>query len=246
VSPRPNKSASAARAGQKAAVPLRETPPSRPRAAPEKSSTLQKNAGEAKPRYKPANAGKGRVKGVPNAVTKGAREIFSAFIEGNAAKVQELWDRVARKNPAKALAIYAKLAEFVIPKLQRTELSGQLNHGVFAGEASTVSDPVEAMRVYQEIVMGGRDPRSVKFVSTPQAASAAPYAAPRPSVTIEQRPALERPQRPERAPEAEPADTPPEGVVTNVVVLEPLRDQHQHRPIADSKCAFCRQLWVRS
>ena len=230
--------------GQSASGKARPAPPSRPRAAPEKNSTLEKNADGPSRRNKAlTNAGKGRVKGVPNAVTKTAREIFTAFVEGNATKVQELWERVARKNPAKALAIYAKVAEFVIPKLQRTELSGQLNHGVFAGEASTVSDPVEAMRVYQEIVMGGRDPRSVKFVNTPQAASAAPYAAPRPSVTIEQRPALERPQRPESVQEAEPAA---EDVATNVVVLEPLRDQHEHRPIADSKCAWCRQLWVRS
>lgn len=70
------------------------------------------------------NAGKGRPKGSPNKATATAREAFAAFVEGNAAKVQSLWNSVARDDPARALEILAKLAEFVLPKLARTEMSG--------------------------------------------------------------------------------------------------------------------------
>jgi hypothetical protein len=132
--------------GQPSPAKVRQAHATSARAAPKKITTLLKNGEPKPPRKKPCNAGKGRVKGVPNAVTKSAREIFQAFVEGNASKVQELWDRVARKNPAKALQIYAKLAEFVLPKLQRTELSGQVNHALeYSDEVQTVSDPVEAM-----------------------------------------------------------------------------------------------------
>jgi hypothetical protein len=66
----------------------------------------------------------GRPKGVPNKATATAREAFAAFVEGNAAKVQALWNRVARNDPARALEIFAKLTEFVLPKVARTEISG--------------------------------------------------------------------------------------------------------------------------
>lgn len=75
---------------------------------------------------KPPNAGKGRVKGVPNKTTATARSIFAAFVDGNAQKVQELWNKVAAKDAARAIELYAKLAEFHMPKLARTEVSGEL------------------------------------------------------------------------------------------------------------------------
>jgi hypothetical protein len=224
--------------GKPAPAKARQAPPTSARAAPEKNSTLLKSAGDKPVHYKPTNAGKGRVKGVPNAITKSAREIFSAFIEGNAAKVQELFDRVARKSPAKALSIYAKLAEFVIPKLQRTELSGQLNHGVFAGEVLTVTDPVEAARVYQEVIMGKRDAASVKIVSAPEPAKPSPYVALRSTATLQHQPAPE--PRFEQDPEPIEKRRP-----ENVIVLEHACSLPEHQPIVDSKCAFCRQLWVK-
>jgi hypothetical protein len=38
--------------------------------------------------------------------------------------VQILFDRVAESDPAKALDLLARLAQFVIPKLARTDLTG--------------------------------------------------------------------------------------------------------------------------
>jgi hypothetical protein len=52
------------------------------------------------------------------------RDVFSAFVEANAEKVQALFDRVAESDPAKALDLLARLSEFVIPKLARTDLTG--------------------------------------------------------------------------------------------------------------------------
>jgi hypothetical protein len=228
----------------------RKAPLSNQRAAPEKNSTLQENADGPSRRNKAlTNAGKGRVKGVPNAITKSAREIFSAFIEGNAAKVQELWNRVARKSPAKALAIYAKLAEFVIPKLQRTELSGQLNHGVLR---LNQNDPVELMgnyqamikgdveieyfdgptpeQVYQKIMMGGCERRSEQA----------------PSAAVQPAPSEPTPPQPEGAQDAEFTEPQPEQRrPENVIVLEHTCSLPEHQPIVDSKCGFCRQLWAK-
>lgn len=69
-------------------------------------------------------AGPGRPKGMPNNVTRDVRTIFSALVEANAEKAQELFDRVAAKDPAEALDLLARFAEFVIPKLARTDLTG--------------------------------------------------------------------------------------------------------------------------
>jgi len=52
------------------------------------------------------------------------RDVFSTFVDANADKVQQLFDRVAARDPAKALDLLARLSEFVIPKLARTELTG--------------------------------------------------------------------------------------------------------------------------
>ena len=71
--------------------------------------------GEGKP-------GPGRPKGSVNRATATARNAISSFIEAKAAEVESLWTRVAEKDPGKALELYAKLAEFILPKLARTEV----------------------------------------------------------------------------------------------------------------------------
>lgn len=70
--------------------------------------------------------GGGSRKGIPNRATADARSVFSALLENNAAQAQELFDRVAKKNPGKALDVLAKLAEFCIPKLSRSTIDGEL------------------------------------------------------------------------------------------------------------------------
>jgi hypothetical protein len=84
----------------------------------------------------------------------------------------------------------------------------------------------------------------VKIVSAPQPALPAPLRPSQPAA-IAPEPARERLLRRESVREEESMPDDAEDVVTNVVLLEPLRDQHEHRPTADSKCPWCRKLWVQ-
>lgn len=63
-------------------------------------------------------------KGVPNKTTEQIRDAYKAFIGDNTDKFQEWLDRVAEKNPAKAIELINGLSDYVLPKLQRTEIVG--------------------------------------------------------------------------------------------------------------------------
>jgi hypothetical protein len=74
---------------------------------------------------------RGRPKGSPNRATADVRAAIAAFAEGNAHKLQDWLDRVAegsegnRPDPAKAADLYLRAIEYHIPKLARTEVTGQ-------------------------------------------------------------------------------------------------------------------------
>lgn len=74
-------------------------------------------------RRKPPNAGKGRVKGVPNKATADVRQMISFIAHARADKVIEWLDEGAKKDPLGAVNAYTRLIEYHIPKLSRTELS---------------------------------------------------------------------------------------------------------------------------
>ena len=67
----------------------------------------------------------GRKKGTANKATARLREAFIELLEGNMGKVQELFDKVAEKNPEKALELLLKLSEFVLPKLRAIEVNNE-------------------------------------------------------------------------------------------------------------------------
>ncbi len=100
----------------------------------------------------PPNAGKGRPKGVPNKATGDVREAIALLLRGNVERLQEWLTAVAEglqearlKNgepvmddggnpvtkwirppdPGHAIKLMADLAEYHIPKLARTELTGK-------------------------------------------------------------------------------------------------------------------------
>lgn len=69
----------------------------------------------------------GRPKGTQNKVTKETREAFKTFVEDNQEHFQGWIERVAETNPAKAIELVSNLAEYVLPKLSRTELTTDLD-----------------------------------------------------------------------------------------------------------------------
>ena len=71
------------------------------------------------------NAGKGRVKGVPNKSTAQAREAIARFVDHNAPRLQQWLDQIAETDgPKAAFACVMDLLEYHVPKLARTEVSG--------------------------------------------------------------------------------------------------------------------------
>lgn len=84
-------------------------------------STVLKTA-----RRKPPNAGKGRVKGVPNRATANAREAIARFVDANADRLQSWLDEIKEKEGAKAaMACFTDLIEYHVPKLGRMEHTGK-------------------------------------------------------------------------------------------------------------------------
>ena len=68
---------------------------------------------------KPPNMGKGRRKGSLGRVHRNAKAVIDDFIAQTAPKVPALWDRLAEDDPRGALEVFAKLADFVMPRLSR-------------------------------------------------------------------------------------------------------------------------------
>jgi hypothetical protein len=91
----------------------------------------------------PANltqAGKGRPKGVPNKISTTFRETITNLLQENSANVGVWLARVSEDDPAKALDLLAKLAEYAAPKLSKVEQTSEVNitHGyAFAIERPT-------------------------------------------------------------------------------------------------------------
>lgn len=67
----------------------------------------------------------GRTKGTPNKTTAEIREAFNELISSKLPELSKWMDEVAKDNPEKALEIIIKFSDFIIPKLQRTEIKSQ-------------------------------------------------------------------------------------------------------------------------
>jgi hypothetical protein len=81
--------------------------------------------GNGKP-FSPGDPRAGRPKGKPNKATSAVREAIALFAEQNVGKLQGWLDRIAVRDPAKAAELFARVLEYHIPKLARTEVSGEI------------------------------------------------------------------------------------------------------------------------
>ena len=70
------------------------------------------------------NMGKGRPKGAVNKSTKAFRDTINALLDDNSENVSLWLSQVAADDPAKALDLMSKLAEYAAPKLARVEHTG--------------------------------------------------------------------------------------------------------------------------
>lgn len=83
--------------------------------------TIEKQSTSKKGGYR---VGSGRVAGRPNKVTQQFRESISILLEQNAENYSRWLSQVAADDPAKALDLITRLAEYAAPKLSRTEYVG--------------------------------------------------------------------------------------------------------------------------
>jgi len=82
----------------------------------------------------------GRPKGAQNKTTITFRETVTKLLEDNSANVGVWLARVSEDDPAKALDLLAKLAEYAAPKLSKVEQTSEIN--VTHGYAFQIERPV--------------------------------------------------------------------------------------------------------
>lgn len=85
--------------------------------------------------------GPGRPKGLQNKVTIELKESFKLLAEHNVDKLQDALDRMFADDPDKAVKHFLALAEYVTPKLARTELTGADSGPVTLYLVDRIKDP---------------------------------------------------------------------------------------------------------
>ena len=63
----------------------------------------------------------GRAKGVENKTTRDIKEAYKNLVENNLDNIKTWLEKIAAKDPEKAVYIIINLSEYVLPKLARTE-----------------------------------------------------------------------------------------------------------------------------
>lgn len=68
--------------------------------------------------------GAGRPKGTPNKRTATARRAIADFVEGNVHRLNKWLDQMAEEDPEAAFKAFMSVVEYHVPRLARTELTG--------------------------------------------------------------------------------------------------------------------------
>jgi len=74
---------------------------------------------------------KGRPVGVPNKNTQLIREAYQMLTENNLENMSMWLAQIAADNPEKAFKLMLELSEYVLPKLNRTEITGAGGEDLF-------------------------------------------------------------------------------------------------------------------
>ena len=75
---------------------------------------------------------KGRLLGSKNKNTQLIREAYQKLTEDNLLNMSMWIQQIAADNPEKAFKLMLEMSEFILPKLARTELTGQDGSDLFA------------------------------------------------------------------------------------------------------------------
>jgi len=68
----------------------------------------------------------GRPKGAQDKLTKEAREIFIETLEGQVPNIEDAFKKVLKESPSKYLELFAKYAQYFVPKKTENEVKGEL------------------------------------------------------------------------------------------------------------------------
>lgn len=68
----------------------------------------------------------GRPKNAKNKLTTDIRAAYEALVSKKFDKLEQWLDEAAKESPAKAIELFLKLSEFVLPKLQSMSLTSQI------------------------------------------------------------------------------------------------------------------------
>jgi len=68
----------------------------------------------------------GRPKGAQDKLIKEAREIFIETLEGQVPNIEDAFKQVLKESPSKYLELFAKYAQYFVPKKTESEIKGEL------------------------------------------------------------------------------------------------------------------------
>ena len=96
------------------------------------------------PGWKPGQSGNpnGRPLGSKNKATTAIREAYQAITEANLENMTYWLAQVGEHNPEKAFQMMLQMAEYVLPKLARTEVTGADGEDLFKDVKFTFGPPV--------------------------------------------------------------------------------------------------------
>ena len=73
---------------------------------------------------------KGRPQGSENKITTEAREMFVKTLEGQVPNINKAFTDVLAKSPEKYLDLFAKYAQYFVPKKTESEIKGELSSSI--------------------------------------------------------------------------------------------------------------------